>query len=115
MTVHSDRPKSWQTKLDRLSKRAMTHKETMFNNLGHIIDRELLKQAYHQLESKKAVGIDRVNKEAYGERLEENLTELVRRIHEGSYRPKPARVTEIPKEDGSKRPLGVSCFEGKLV
>jgi RNA-directed DNA polymerase len=115
MTVHSDRPKSGQTKLDRLSKRAMTHKETVFNNIGHIIDRELLKQAYHQLESKKAVGIDRVNKEAYGERLEENLTELERRIHEGSYRPKPARITEIPKEDGSTRPLVVSCFEDKLV
>ncbi len=67
MTVHSiDRLKSGQTKLDRLSKHATTHKETVFNNLGHIIDRELLKQAYHQLESKKAVGIDGGNKEVYG-------------------------------------------------
>lgn len=116
MTVHSnDRPKTGQTKLDRLSKRATTHKETVFNNLGHQIDRELLKQAYHQLESKRAVGIDGVNKEAYGERLNENLTDLVKRIHAGSYRPKPARVTEIPKEDGSTRPLVVSCFEDKLV
>ena len=115
MTVHSDRPKSGLTKLDRLSKCATTHKETVFNNLEHIIDRELLKQAYHQLESKKAVGIDRVNKEAYGERLEENINDLLRRIHGGSYRPKPARVTEIPKEDGSTRPLVVSCFEDKLV
>lgn len=68
MTVHSiDRVKSGQTKLDRLSKRATTHREVVFNNLGHIIDRELLEQAYHQLESKKAVGIDGVNKEAYGD------------------------------------------------
>jgi hypothetical protein len=52
----------------------------VFNNLGHIIDRELLKQAYHQLGSKKAVGIDRVNKEAYGERLEENITAFTRKI-----------------------------------
>ena len=108
MTVRSDRPKSGPTKLDRLSKRATTHKETVFNNLGHIIDRALLKQAYHQLESRKAVGIDRVNKEAYGEGLEENINDLLKRIHGGSYRPKPARVTEIPKEDGSTRPLVVS-------
>ena len=115
MTVHSDRTKSGKTKLDRLSKRAITHKDTVFNNLGHIIDEELLKQAYHQLTGRKAVGIDGVNKEAYGERLEENITTLVRRIHAGSYRPKPARVTEIPKEDGSTRPLVISCFEDKLV
>lgn len=55
MTVHSDRNKPGQTKLDRLSKRATTHKDTVFNNLGHIIDKELLEQAYYQLESKKAV------------------------------------------------------------
>jgi RNA-directed DNA polymerase len=115
MTVHSDRTKSGQTKLDRLSKRATTHRDEVFNNLSHIIDRELLERAYHQLESKKAVGIDRVNKEVYGERLEENITDLLKRIHRGSYRPNPARVTEIPKEDGSTRPLVVSCFEDKLV
>lgn len=115
MTVHSDRNKSGQTKLDRLSKRAKTHIETVFNNLEHIIDEELLKQAYHQLTGRKAVGIDGINKEAYGERLDENIKNLVRRIHAGSYRPKPARVTEIPKEDGSTRPLVVSCFEDKLV
>lgn len=83
--------------------------------MGHIIDEELLKQAYHQLASKKAVGIDGVTKEAYGERLEENIRDLLRRIRRGSYRPRPARVVEIPKEDGSKRPLAVSCLEDKVV
>jgi RNA-directed DNA polymerase len=115
MTGHSDRPKSGQTKLDRLSKRATTHKESVFNNLVHIIDRELLNQAYLQLDRRKAVGIDGITKEAYGEHLEENLKDLLRRIHGGSYRPKPARVTEIPKEDGSTRPLVISCFEDKLI
>lgn len=84
MTVHRDRTKPGQTKLDHLSKRAATHKETVFNNLKHIIDEELLKQVYHQLESKKAVGIDRVNKEAYGERLEENIRDLLKRIQGGA-------------------------------
>lgn len=116
MSVHSnDRNKAGITKLERLSMRATAHKETMFNNLGHMLDRELLEQTYHQLEGRKAVGIDGVNKEKYGERLEENLKDLLRRIRTGKYRPKPARVTEIPKEDGSKRPLAVSCFEDKIV
>nr|MCV5142879.1 reverse transcriptase domain-containing protein [Escherichia coli] len=29
--------------------------------------------------------------------------------------PQAARITEIPKEDGSKRPLALSCIEDKLV
>lgn len=116
MTVHSnDRKISGKTKLDRLGERAISHKETVFNNLGHIIEGELLEQIYHQLESRKAVGIDGVNKEAYGSCLEENIKSLLRRIRTGSYRPKPARVIEIPKEDGSKRPLVISCFEDKIV
>jgi RNA-directed DNA polymerase len=116
LTVRSiDRRKSGITKLDRLGEHAKTHQEAVFNNLGHIINEGLLKHLYHQLESKKAVGIDGVNKEAYGEHLDENIKRLIRRIRGGSYRPKPARVIEIPKEDGSKRPLAISCFEDKLV
>ncbi|TDB40836.1 group II intron reverse transcriptase/maturase, partial [Photorhabdus khanii subsp. guanajuatensis] len=47
--------------------------------------------------------------------MDENIDRLLRRIHRGSYRPKPARITEIPKEDGSKRPLAISCVEDKVV
>ena len=32
-----------------------------------------------------------------------------------SYRPHPVRRVEIPKEDGTTRPLGISCTEDKIV
>jgi RNA-directed DNA polymerase len=116
LTVHSiDRSKPGKTKLDRLSKCANSYKDAVFNNLGHIIDEDLLKQVYQKLESKRAIGVDGVNKETYGERLEENIKDLLRRIRNGSYHPKPSKLVEIPKEDGGKRPLAISCFEDKLV
>lgn len=115
MTVHSIDRATGKTKLERLGELAVAQKETVFNNLGHIIDRELLKQLYQQIEGHKAIGIDGVTKEMYGIHLETNINDLIQRIRKGTYRPKPSRVIEIPKEDGSKRPLAISCFEDKLV
>ena len=56
-----------------------------------------------------------MTKQTYGENLDENICNLIKKIRRGTYQPKPARITEIPKEDGSTRPLAISCFEDKLV
>lgn len=59
----------------------------------------------------KAVGIDGITKEEYGADLEENLNDLVRRLKQKAYKPKPARRVEIPKGDGKSRPLSIYCYE----
>ena len=106
---------TWLTKLDRIGELSASRHDIVFNNLGHIIDNDLLKELYANLDGKKAVGVDKVSKAAYGENLIEHLTCVLERIRRGTYKPKPARITEIPKEDGSKRPLAISCIEDKLV
>jgi len=103
------------TKLESIGRRAKQRKDTVFNNLGHVVDLDLLRECYRQLEGKKAVGIDGVNKATYGKGLEENLQNLLARIRRNGYKPKASRLVEIPKEDGSIRPLAVACFEDKLV
>lgn len=40
---------------------------------------------------------------------------LHQRIHQGGYRPTPARRVVIPKEDGSERTLGILCLEDKVI
>lgn len=65
----------------------------------------MLKELYDNLDGTKAVGVDKITKEQYGQDLMEHLTSLLDRIRRGTYKPQPARITEIPKEDGSKRPL----------
>lgn len=115
MTVLSNDGISWLTKLERIGEKSAGNQQQVFNNLGHLLNSGMLKGQFRRLDGNKAVGIDRVTKAAYGEHLDENISNLIMRIRKGTYRPKAARITEIPKEDGSKRPLAISCIEDKLI
>lgn len=115
MTVHSKDRETWLTKLERIKLLASQNQEMKFNNIGHIIDLEMLAEQYEEQSSKKAVGTDGITKEEYGKKLKANLSLLLTRIRRSQYNSKPARTTMIPKEDGGKRPLVISCFEDKLV
>lgn len=75
----------------------------VFTSLGHLINQEMLKSCHTQMDGTKAVGIDGITKEEYGRNLEENLNALVERLKRKSYKPKPARLVEIPKDNGKLR------------
>ncbi|WPL22770.1 reverse transcriptase domain-containing protein [Thiorhodovibrio frisius] len=60
--------------------------------------------------------MDGVTKEGYGLELEANLADLSGRLKRMGYHPQPKRRSYIPKAGSEKgRPLGISCFEDKLV
>ena len=85
-------------------------------NLASYINVNTLRAIHKTMDKKKAYGIDKVTKEDYERNLEENLENLVKRMKNGSYRPNPTRRVYIPKETkGKMRPLGISCYEDKLV
>lgn len=115
MTVHTANGQQKTTKLECISRRAIHRKDTVFNNIGYAIDLEMLRECYQELDGKKAIGIDGMKKEAYGIKLEENLQDLLARIRRRAYKPQASRIVEIPKEDGSVRPLAIACFEDKIV
>lgn len=115
MAVHTEYGKQKTTKLECISRRAIHRKDTVFNNIGYVIDLDLLRECYQELDGKKAIGIDGVRKETYGKKLEDNLQDLLDRIRRCAYKPRPSRIVEIPKEDGSTRPLAISCFEDKII
>jgi RNA-directed DNA polymerase len=94
---------------------ARQSKEERFTALLHHITADLLTRSYFALKRNAAPGIDGVTWQAYGEDLEEKLTNLHGRIHSGSYRARPARRIYIPKPVGSKRPLSILCLEDKIV
>jgi len=103
------------TKLERIEKRSRADRDAMFNNLGHLINLEMLRRCFHSLDGSKAVGADGMTKEKYERNLEPNLERLLAGIRRGSYHPQPARLVEIAKSDGTMRPLAISCFEDKIV
>ena len=85
-------------------------------NLAAHINVDSLRSIHKTMDKNKASGIDKVTKEEYGQNLEENLENLVKRMKNGSYHPNPTRRVYIPKETkGKMRPLGISSYEDKLV
>ena len=104
-----------ETKLARISQLSSENPDMVFTSVGHLINKGMLKRCHEKMDGKKAVGIDRVTKEEYGQKLEENLDRLVERLKKKAYKPKPARKVEIPKENGKTRPLSIYCYEDKLV
>ncbi|HVH82065.1 MAG TPA: group II intron reverse transcriptase/maturase, partial [Stellaceae bacterium] len=64
-----------------------------------------------------AAGVDRVTlayvQEVYG--VQRLLAELQADLREGTYRPAPARRVDIPKPDGSKRPLGIPSVRDRVA
>lgn len=107
---------SVETTLQRIALKARKEPEFQFTSLFHLMDVELLRECFAELREEAAAGIDRVTKRTYGDDLEENLKDLVRRLHQMGYRPQPVKRVYIPKPGSDKlRPLGIPVIEDKLV
>ena len=105
------------TNLTWIGEKARKEPGLVFNSLyHHIYDEDNLRACYDELPSKRAVGVDGVTKEEYGENLEENLQDLSSRLKRMGYRPQSKLRKYIPKPGSEKgRPLGISSFEDKIV
>ena len=84
-------------------------------NLMYLVNEETLRKEHRKQSGRKATGVDGVTKDAYGEHLNENLTDLIGRMKKFSYKPLAVRRTYIPKTNGDMRPLGIPSYEDKLV
>ena len=101
------------TKLNEI--RQLSRRYPKLQTLINYVNYENLKDEHKRQTSDKAVGIDGVTKEMYGEHLDENLNNLLTKMKAFQYKPKPVRRTYIPKANGKLRPLGIPSYEDKLV
>jgi RNA-directed DNA polymerase len=101
--------------LERIRKVARERKKEKFTALHHHINIDLLEEAFFELKTNAAPGVDRLTWKDYEADLECNLEDLHARVQRGAYRALPSRRVYIPKPDGRQRPLAVAALEDKIV
>ena len=102
-------------KITRINQIAKENNKIIFTSIYHMIDRELLKECFDELNGNKAVGIDKVTKDEYLRNLPQNLENLVNSLKTKKYKPMPSRRVYIPKSNGKLRSLAIANFEDKIV
>ncbi len=103
------------TKITRINQIAKEKPQEVFTSIYHLINYELLKECFCELDGNKATGLDKVTKDMYFVNVDENLNNLVNKLKTKSYRPRPARKVNIPKANGKLRGLAIANFEDKIV
>ena len=97
-----------ETKLNKIMELSNKKFEMNFKWLVPHFKKEALISCFHELDGKKAVGIDGITKEEYSKNLEENIDEIIQRRKSMNYRPTAVKEVLIPKEGEKEatRPLG---------
>ena len=109
------KPESVLTKQERIAELARSKPGKAIYTLHHHIDYEWVQYAYECTRKDGATGVDGQTAEEYAANLEQNLLSLIDRIKSGRYYAPAKRRQYIPKRDGSKRGLGIGCFEDKVA
>ena len=109
-----------QNKFDDLFQRSLNG-ERFQNLMDDILSEENILLAYRNIKTNKGSqtpGTDKTTMKEIAKLTPDEVVEKVRFITVGSvhgYRPKPVRRKEIPKPNGSTRPLGIPCIWDRLV
>src|SRR5690606_20770184 len=84
--------------------------------LEFILSPNNLNEAYRRVKRKKgAGGVDKMEVESLKDYLISNKDELTASMLAGKHRPNPVRRVEIPKDNGSKRLLGIPTVVDRVV
>ncbi|WP_412896195.1 group II intron reverse transcriptase/maturase [Bacillus sp. 1P02SD] len=84
--------------------------------IDKVIDSNNLFRACEKVKANKgAPGIDGMTVDELYSHVSKFLTPLKRKLKDGTYKPLPVKRVEIPKQDGSKRKLGIPCVRDRMV
>ena len=103
------------TSLQAIAQKAKRLKSHRFQNLYKLLNYHALVVAWKRINKKAAAGVDKTTAKEFAQNLEANITQIEKQLIEKRYRTKLVRRTEIPKEKGKTRPLGIPAITDKLV
>jgi group II intron reverse transcriptase/maturase len=103
------------TKLEQIAEQAREYPEMVFTTLIHLMDVDFLREAFSRTKKDAAPGIDGITATMYAKNLEENLQDLHERLVQNEYRATPVKRVWLDKDDGKKRPIGITVLEDKIV
>src|SRR6056297_352925 len=84
--------------------------------LEQILDRDNLNAAWKRVKQNGgASGVDRMEIADFRDFLAEHWDTILGKLRGGSYCPSPVRRVEIPKPDGTKRPLGIPTVLDRVI
>lgn len=106
---------SVSTRRQRIAAVAQKYPDSPLSTLSHHLDLLWMREAYRQLNPNSAVGVDGESVEAFGERLDERLMELLEQAKSGSYRAPPVLRKQIPKNEKETRPIGIPTTANKVL
>ncbi len=104
-----------ESSLVRIEMLAKADPDMVFTSLAHRIDMYLLKKSFKELRKNESAGVDKVTAKEYSGNLDENLYNLYQRLRRGQYAASPVKRIWIDKENGEKRPIGITALEDKIV
>ena len=81
-----------------------------------LLSPESLFRAFRKVKAHKGKpGVDGQTVEAFAQELNGEIVMLVRELRDKSYRPKPVKRVEIPKDGGGVRELGIPTVRDRVV
>jgi RNA-directed DNA polymerase len=87
----------------------------MAMDLSHHIDLNWMKEACRLTRKDGAAGVDGETYKEFAQGLDARLESLLDHAKGGTYRAPPVRRVQIPKGDGTFRPIGIPTFEDKVL
>jgi len=105
-----------QTFIGITENNAFSKDQSEYGMLEYILSPTNLNKAYLKVrQNKGAGGVDKMEVESLKDFLVRNKETLMQSILRGKYRPNPVRRVLIPKENGSKRQLGIPTVVDRVI
>lgn len=107
---------SMTTTIERFTQWVRKHLQSQYNALMGMLSNPVeLLECFEDQPGNKALGIDKISKSDYADGVVDRIKTLSANLRSLSYQPKPSRRVYIPKGNGKSRPLGIPCFEDRIV